>query len=94
MEILGMLVLGREPGSENRLGAARHLLCWWSIFTLLATTAYSSGLVSHLTVPSTAPAVDTVQSLVEEGFHWGLAYLPYVDNIFDPDVSYLILLII
>jgi hypothetical protein len=61
----------------------------WAVFTLLITTAYSSGLVSHLTVPTYSKPLDTIKSLVEEDIYWSSKYYPAMEILFDTEVCVL-----
>jgi hypothetical protein len=86
VEVVGMLALAYSPSAERRLGPSRYVICWWFVFAMLVTTAYSCGLASRLTLPQNNPPLDSVKDLVEAGFHWGHTYFPTVDIIFDKNV--------
>jgi hypothetical protein len=86
VEAVGILSLAYSPSAERELGPSRYVICWWSVFAMLVTTAYSCGLASRLTLPQNNPPLDSVKDLVEAGFHWGHTYLPTVDIIFDKNV--------
>jgi hypothetical protein len=58
----------------------------WAVFTLLITTAYSSGLVSHLTVPTYSKPLDTIRTLVEADIYWTSTYYPAMEILFDIQV--------
>ncbi|XP_023713689.2 glutamate receptor ionotropic, delta-1 [Cryptotermes secundus] len=83
VEVVGMLALAYSPSPERILGPSRYVICWWFVFAMLVTTAYSCGLASRLTLPQNNPPLDSVKDLVEAGFHWGHTYCPTVDIIFD-----------
>jgi hypothetical protein len=59
----------------------------WAVFTLLITTAYSSGLVSHLTCPAFSKPLDSIQALVEADLFWSNKYYPSMENLFDIQVG-------
>ncbi|XP_076053562.1 ionotropic receptor 21a-like [Oratosquilla oratoria] len=44
---------------------------WW-LFCILTTTAYKGILISHLTIPSTSPTLDTLEQLADSSFEWGM----------------------
>jgi hypothetical protein len=85
-----MLAMAYTPSTDRDLGPSRYVIGWWFVFALLVTTAYSCGLSSHLTLPRNNPPLDSVRDLVEAGLHWGHAYFPTVDIIFDKNVRILI----
>ncbi|PNF19833.1 hypothetical protein B7P43_G12501 [Cryptotermes secundus] len=71
---VGILCLSSFPGLQTQLGSLRPLVASWSLFSLLLTTALSSGLVSHLTQPAPTTQLNSVRDLVESGLTWGQAY--------------------
>ncbi|PSN46633.1 Ionotropic receptor 109 [Blattella germanica] len=83
LEALGMLMSTYSPTNEQQLGPARYVICTWCFITLMFLTAYSCGLVSHLTVPTFSDNLETVRDLVEADFTWGHTYFPSVYSIFD-----------
>jgi hypothetical protein len=53
-----------QPQTINS-NANRIFLIWWLFGTLILTTGYRSGLISHMTFPFTPPPIDTFQQLVD-----------------------------
>jgi hypothetical protein len=72
--------------SQDRLYDTRHVVNSWALFTLLITTAYSSGLVSHLTVPTYSEPMDSIRALVKADLYWSATYYPAMNNLFDAEV--------
>jgi hypothetical protein len=91
LELVGMLALAYSPPTGRDLGPTRPVISSWFLLALLITTAYSSGLISHLTAPSNNPPLDSVKDLVKAGLHWGHNYFPAVDIIFDKNVNIFII---
>jgi hypothetical protein len=90
-----MLALAYSPPTDSDLGPTRPVISSWFVLTLLLTTAYSSGLITHLTAPSNNPPLDSVKDLVKAGLQWGHTYFPEVDIIFDKNVNiYIITLLV
>lgn len=73
--------------SQNGSYNLRHLINSWAVFTLLITTAYSSGLVSHLTVPTYSEPLDSIRDLVKANIYWSATYYPAMENLFDVEVD-------
>ncbi|XP_023713652.2 uncharacterized protein LOC111867752 [Cryptotermes secundus] len=88
LAVLGVLTMANPATSQHRLYEVRHVLNSWAVFTLLITTAYSSGLVSHLTVPTYSKPLDTIRALVEADIYWSSAYYPAVEILFDIENSW------
>jgi hypothetical protein len=86
MEILGILTVGNTTPSKHAVYKLRHVVNSWAVFTLLITTAYSSGLVSHLTFPAFSKPLDSIRALVEADLYWSVKYYPAMDNLFDIQV--------
>ena len=86
-----MLALAYSPPTGSDLGPTRPVINSWFVLTLLITTAYSCGLISHLTAPSNNPPLDSVKDLVKAGLHWGHTYLPSAEIIFDKNVNIFII---
>lgn len=84
--MLGVLTMASPASSQHRLYKVRHVMNSWAVFTLLITTAYSSGLVSHLTVPTYSKPLDTIRALVEADIYWSSTYYPAVEILFDTQV--------
>lgn len=72
--------------SQHGLNDLRHVVNSWAVFTLLITTAYSSGLVSHLTVPTYSEPMDSIRALVKADIYWSATYYPAMENLFDVKV--------
>ena len=87
IEILGILTIGSPSPSKHALCELRHVVNSWAVFTVLITTAYSSGLVSHLTFPAFSKPLDSIQALVEADIHWSVKYYPAMENLFDIQVG-------
>jgi len=87
LELVGMLALAYSPPTGSELGPTRPVISSWFVLTLLVTTAYSCGLISHLTVPSNNPPLDSVKDLVKAGLRWGHSYFPTAEIIFDKNVN-------
>jgi hypothetical protein len=83
---VGILCLSSFPSLQTHLGSLRPLVASWSVFSLLLTTALSSGLVSHLTQPAPTTQLDSVRDLVESGLTWGQAYTQDHSTIFNLEV--------
>ncbi|GLG96680.1 uncharacterized protein LOC103517890 [Gryllus bimaculatus] len=80
-----MLLQTSSPSGDPRRPAERHLLAWWSLFTMQAVTAYCSSLVAHLTAPHFPPPFETIQQLVRAGVYWGF-YIPLpLESVLDFD---------
>ena len=86
LHVLGILTLASISPSTAKL-ESRHVATWWAVFALLMTTAYSSGLVSHLTVPLFESPFNTVRDLVKSNIQWRHPYVPALDVLFDIQVS-------
>lgn len=86
-----MLALTYSPPTGSDLGPSRPVISSWFVLTLLVTTAYSCGLISHLTAPSNNPPLDSVKDLVKAELRWGHTYFPTVDIIFDRNVNIFII---
>ena len=91
LELVGMLALAYSPPRDSELGHTRPVISSWFVLALLITTAYSCGLISHLTAPRNNPPLDSVKDLVKAGLHWGHKYLPTADIIFDKNVNIFII---
>jgi len=87
LELVGMLALAYSPPTGSELETTRPVISSWFVLTLLVTTAYSCGLISHLTVPRNNPPLDSVKDLVKAGLRWGHTYFPTADIIFDKNVN-------
>lgn len=87
LELVGMLALAFSPPTGSDLGPTRPIISSWFVLTMLITTAYSCGLISHLTAPSNNPPLDSVRDLVKAGLHWGHTYFPTAEIIFDKNVN-------
>jgi hypothetical protein len=85
--MLGVLTMANATQSQHGFHDIRHVMNSWALFTLLITTAYSSGLVSHLTVPTYSKKLDSIQALVEAEIYWSAKYYPAVDKLFDTEVD-------
>ena len=83
MDVLGVLTVASPTQSKHTQYEFRHVLNSWAVFTVLITTAYSSGLVSHLTFPAFSKPLDTIQALVEADIYWSVKYYPAMENLFD-----------
>jgi hypothetical protein len=83
---VGMLFLSSFPEQQSHLGTLRPLMASWSAFSLLLTTALSSGLVSHLTQPAPTTQLNSVRDMVESGLSWGQAYEQEYSTIFNMQV--------
>ncbi|KAJ4438094.1 hypothetical protein ANN_14033, partial [Periplaneta americana] len=82
---VGLLSLSSFPEQKSHAGTLRPLIVSWSVFSLLMTTALSSGLVSHLTRPSATAQLNTVRDLVEAGITWGQTYRQEHLGLFNPE---------
>ena len=87
IEILGILTVASPTPSKQARFKLRHVVNSWAVFTLLITTAYSSGLVSHLTCPAFSKPLDSIQALVEADIYWSHKYYPSMENLFDIQVG-------
>ncbi|PSN46629.1 Ionotropic receptor 108 [Blattella germanica] len=83
MHILGILTLSNLVTSRPEFDEGRHIFAWWTVFALLITTAYSSGLVSHLTVPVFDHRLNTIRDLVSANVEWSEPYEPAMASLFD-----------
>ncbi|PSN46634.1 Ionotropic receptor 106 [Blattella germanica] len=70
MDLLGILTLASFPPPSVVLQERRHVFASWTVFSLLMVTAYSSSLVSHLTVPLFEPALNSIRDLVLANIKW------------------------
>ncbi|XP_076053564.1 uncharacterized protein LOC143032583 [Oratosquilla oratoria] len=55
-----------------RTSSSRVFVGMWWLFCILTTTAYKGILISHLTIPSTSPTLDTLEQLADSSFEWGM----------------------
>ncbi|XP_069995697.1 probable glutamate receptor [Penaeus vannamei] len=64
-----------DPPSEPPANpTSRMLVVWWLMFCLVATTAYKSALIAHLTVQLESPPIDTFEDLLgQRGWGWGMS---------------------
>ncbi|PSN46630.1 Ionotropic receptor 104 [Blattella germanica] len=85
---IGIISMGSMPSAYVQINECRHISTWWAVFALLMTTAYSSSLVSHLTVPLFDTPLNSVRDLVMADVHWSQSYFPAVDVIFDLENSW------
>ncbi|CAH1398348.1 unnamed protein product [Nezara viridula] len=76
LQIVAILVLSDVPKSAKEQGAIRHILTWWSIFTLVMTTSFSSGLISHLTNKEYTKKIETIEELIKNDFNWAMKTRP------------------
>ncbi|PSN46632.1 Ionotropic receptor 103 [Blattella germanica] len=83
LEMLGILTMENVSPPRKELREARHIITWWAMFTVLVSTAYSSGLASHLTVPLYEPLLNSIQDLVLAKYYWSQAFIPNMKNLFD-----------
>jgi len=83
IEFLGILTVASPKPTKHARFELRHVVYSWTVFTLLITTAYSSGLVSHLTCPAFSKPLDSIQALVEADIYWSHKYYPAMVNLFD-----------
>jgi hypothetical protein len=86
IEILGILTVASPAQPKRATYELRHVVNSWAVFTLLITTAYSSGLVSHLTFPAFSKPLDSIQALVESDVQWSVKYYPAMNHLFDIQV--------
>ncbi|KAK3923043.1 Glutamate receptor 4 [Frankliniella fusca] len=77
--LLGGAVTTYIPRSSASLGPHRHLVAWWVVFAMLMTTAYSSGLMTQLTLRRTEAAVDSAADIVRHGLTWASTFAPNVN---------------
>jgi hypothetical protein len=87
IEILGILTVASPTSSKHARFELRHVVNSWAVFTLLITTAYSSGLVSHLTCPAFSKPLDSIHALVDADIYWSNKYYPAMENLFDIQVG-------
>lgn len=87
IEIVGILTVASPTPSKHAQYELRHVVNSWAVFTLLITTAYSSGLVFHLTFPAFSKPLDSIQALVEADIYWSVKYYPAMENLFDIQVG-------
>jgi len=85
--MVGILTMARTSPSQSGPYKLRHVVNSWAVFTLLITTAYSSGLVSHLTVPTYYMPLDSIRALVMADLYWSSTYYPAVEILFDIQVG-------
>nr|XP_024214058.1 uncharacterized protein LOC106683043 [Halyomorpha halys] len=83
LQIVAILVLSDVPRSGKEQGAIRHILTWWSIFTLVITTSFSSGLISHLTNKDYTKKIETIEDMIENDFHWAMKTRPEFGDLID-----------
>lgn len=74
--LLGAAVVAHVPPSRASLGPQRHLLAWWVVYSVLMTTAFSSGLIAHLTMQSFEAPVNSAKDIVDRGLTWASSYVP------------------
>jgi hypothetical protein len=84
---VGIIALAAVPSSQTDVKAARYMVTSWAVFAILIATAYSSNLVSHLTVPMYSQQLDSIEDLVRADICWTLPYYPNVEDFFDTEVS-------
>ena len=84
--LLGSAVTAYIPRSTASLGPHRHLIAWWVVFSMLMATAFSSGLISHLTLPRSEAPIDSAQDIVAHRLAWASSYVPNVHVILDLEV--------
>ncbi|PSN46628.1 Ionotropic receptor 105 [Blattella germanica] len=82
-DLIGILTMGNTSSPYIQIHESRHVSTWWAVFVLLMTTAYSSTLVSHLTVPLFDSPLNSVRDLVMADIHWSQSYFPAVDVMFN-----------
>jgi len=87
IEILGILTVASPTPSKHARFELRHVVNSWSVFTLLITTAYLCGFVSHSTCPAFSKPLDSIQALVEANMYWSNKYYPAMVNLFDFEVE-------
>ena len=63
--VIGNLLNVQVQPQSILSNANRMFLIWWLFGTLILTTGYRSGLISHMTFPFTPPPIDTFQQLVD-----------------------------
>jgi len=87
IEILGVLTVGNTAPSKHALYELKDVVNSWAVFTLLITTAYLSGLLSHLTCLAFSKPLDSIHALVEADIYWSSKYYPAMENLFDIQVG-------
>ncbi|XP_034252812.1 glutamate receptor [Thrips palmi] len=74
--LLGLALVAYVPPSKASLGPQRHLITWWVVYSVLMTTAFSSGLIAHLTMLSFEPPINSAKEIVDHGLTWASTYVP------------------
>lgn len=79
LDIVGTITIAATPPLESKPYPAR--------FAMLIATAYSSNLVSHLTVPIYSTKLDSIPDLVRTGIYWTAPFPQPVEQVFSFKVS-------
>jgi len=87
IEILGVLTVGNTAPSKHALYELKDVVNSWAVFTLLITTAYLSGLLSHLTCLAFSKPLDSIHALVDADVYWSHKYYPAMVHLFDFQVG-------
>lgn len=82
LTVFGYLVLVSQKTNSigDKFYITRYLMVLWSVFSLLLTTALSSGVFARLTLPLYSPRLDTVEQLVESDYYWTVQYYSRLNN--------------
>ncbi|KAK7069490.1 hypothetical protein SK128_009483, partial [Halocaridina rubra] len=91
------ILITNAPSRTPSNASAQVLLGWWLLACIAITTAYTSSLVSHLTVQTRTKPIDSFEDLVNlPNWKWGLEKLLYRSTVFsyfkentNPNIKYI-----
>jgi hypothetical protein len=84
---MGIITIAAMPSMQPEFYPGRYLVTSWAVFAVLIATAYSSNLVSHLTIPLYSMRLDSIQDIVRADISWISAFENDVNLISDLEVS-------
>lgn len=82
LTVFGHLVLVSQKNNSTgqKILITRYLMVLWSVFSLLLTTALSSGIFARFTLPLYSARLDTVKQLVDGDYYWTVQYYSRLNN--------------
>ncbi|CAH1398349.1 unnamed protein product [Nezara viridula] len=81
--LAGMLLQGDWMRSTHSQGPCRHLIAWWTVFSLLIGSVFSGSLASYLTRSGYTWKPETIEDLVSTGYLWTTTRVPVVATLFN-----------
>ncbi|KAE8572992.1 Ionotropic receptor 116, partial [Halyomorpha halys] len=81
--LAGMLLQGNWMRSTHSQGPCRHLIAWWTVFSLLIGSVFSGSLASYLTRAGYTWKPETIEDLLQTDYSWTTTRVPVVGTLFN-----------